>query len=126
MRKKGSCFFANANINNQIFENRGSIPSPGLRTDLSSSSASYPRVIRLTRRAVPGIPEGWVQPKESLLGEGKARESEAVDESKGTAPKAMKQMSLNGVPRAKQWLLSFFNSLMAIPLLKGMALSLYP
>jgi hypothetical protein len=30
------------------------------------------------------------------------RESEAVDESKGTAPKAMKQMSLNGAPRAKQ------------------------
>lgn len=26
------------------------------------------------------------------------RESEAVDESKGTAPKAMKQMSLNGAP----------------------------
>lgn len=54
------------------------------------------------------------------------RESEAVDESKGTAPKAMKQMSLNGAPRAKQWLLSFPNYLMAIPLLKGTALSLYP
>lgn len=53
------------------------------------------------------------------------RESEAVDESKGTAPKA-KQMSLNGAPRAKQWLLSFPNYLIAIPLLKGTALSLYP